>query len=374
VADLAPIWADWRQRRPPTRGIHLNSAAAGRSSTATIAAVADHLRSEAELGAYVAEAAAEGHMRQLRADVAGLLGTSADGVAFVESATAGLRSLLMAWPLPHGSSVAVAPSEWGPNLAAFTDQGFEVVLLGTDDHGRVDLDRLQRQLQSSPPVLVHLTQVAAHRGLVQPVTAIADLCRDAGVPVWVDAAQALGHVDTATGADAVYATGRKWMCGPRGVGVLAITEAAWRLLRVRHHVLAASDEPTVRALESDDANVAGRIGLAVAIREYLALGAAAVHRRLDEVGAEAQAALADLPGWTVAESAGTAITALRPTAGQDPETVRTRLLDEHDILTTASVPARAPHEMTGPSLRISPHVDCSDDQLAALRLALSAIA
>jgi pyridoxal 5-phosphate dependent beta-lyase len=46
----------------------------------------------------------------------------------------------------------------------------------------------------------------------------------AGVPLWVDAAQALGHVDTARGADAVYATSRKWLTGPRGVGLLAVTE------------------------------------------------------------------------------------------------------------------------------------------------------
>jgi hercynylcysteine S-oxide lyase len=53
---------------------------------------------------------------------------------------------------------------------------------------------------------------------VQPVAAAAALCRAAGVPLWVDAAQALGHVDAACGADAVYATSRKWLTGPRGVG------------------------------------------------------------------------------------------------------------------------------------------------------------
>ena len=37
--------------------------------------------------------------------------------------------------------------------------------------------------------------------------------------VGVDAAQAFGHADTACGADAIYATSRKWLTGPRGVGL-----------------------------------------------------------------------------------------------------------------------------------------------------------
>ena len=38
----------------------------------------------------------------------------------------------------------------------------------------------------------------------------------------LDAAQSLGHVDVDLGADAVYATSRKWLAGPRGVGVLCV--------------------------------------------------------------------------------------------------------------------------------------------------------
>ena len=66
-----------------------------------------------------------------------------------------------------------------------------------------------------------------------------------------------------------------------------------------------------------------------------------------------------------------AITALRPTAGQDVAATRARLLDEHRILTTAGAVARAPHEMREPLLRISPHVDCTPEALAALGHALA---
>ena len=68
--------------------------------------------------------------------------------------------------------------------------------------------------------------------MAQPLAELAEVCRDLGLPLVVDAAQALGHLDCAVGADAIYSSSRKWMAGPRGVGVLAIRpELAQRLGR-----------------------------------------------------------------------------------------------------------------------------------------------
>ena len=98
-------------------------------------------------------------------------------------------------------------------------------------------------------------------------------------------------------------------------------------------------------------------------------------QRLAAVGRQTREALADLPGWAVAgpAEASSAITALRATAGQDITEVRARLLDEYRIVTTACVVTRAPRDMTEPLLRISPHVDCTPDDLALLRKALYAL-
>jgi hercynylcysteine S-oxide lyase len=375
--ELDEQWRLWRDRRLPAQRVHLDTAAAGRASVATLSAAAAHAEREAVVGAYVAQAEAAPVLERGRADLAGLLGVPAGGLAFTESASAALAGLLAAWPLGGGEVVAVAPSEWGPNLTAFTGRGLRVAPLGTSAGGRVDLDRLGRLLADDPPAVVHLTQVASHRGLVQPVAEAAALCRAAGVPLWVDAAQALGHADTASGADAVYATSRKWLTGPRGVGVLAVAERWWDRLRVNASPLARSglpgDSSPVRLLESEEATIAGRVGLAVAVREYLDTGPAAVRARLAQVGRLTRQALAGLPGWEAAGpvTAPSAITALRPAAGQDVPGVRARLLGEFGIVTTAAHPARAPREMTGPLLRISPHVDCTGEDLARLRGALS---
>ena len=372
MTELDTAWQEWSQRRPDAQVTHLDTAAAGRTSLAVREAVADFARREAEVGAYVAEAEAADLLAVGRADLAALLGVRTDGLAFVESASAALWALLGAWPLRDGATVAITGTEWGPNLALFARRGLRTIRLATDADGVLDLAALAATLDASPPDVVNLTYVAAHRAAVQPVAEAAVLCRAAGVPLWVDAAQAIGHVDTAVNADALYATSRKWLAGPRGVGVLAIAERRWAELVVERPVLSAAGLPRVQWLESGEANLAGRVGLCVAVREFLAAGPTEVIARLAEVGTTTREVLADVPGWRLVDrpDALGAITALAPTRGQDVAAERARLLADHAILVSASQVARAPNDLSEPLLRVSPHVDCTADMLSRLAAAL----
>jgi selenocysteine lyase/cysteine desulfurase len=136
------VWAAWRAARPPTRLVHLDSAAVGRSSQATLDAVAEHARLEAEIGGYVAEEHAEPQLTASRRDTADLLGTDAEGVAFTEGAMAALDALVGAWPLGDGATVLVAPSEWGPNLELLEGYGLRTEPVAVDAVGVIDLEAL----------------------------------------------------------------------------------------------------------------------------------------------------------------------------------------------------------------------------------------
>jgi hercynylcysteine S-oxide lyase len=369
-------WGWWRDRRPPAARIHLDTAAAGRSSRGILAASAAHAEREAETGGYVAAAEAEPVLAEGRAALGQLLGVPGDGVTFTRSGEGALGTLLAIWPLPEDATIAVAPSEWGPNLDAFAARGLRVIQIPAEGDGTVDLAGLERILAVSRPAVVHLVQVASHRGLVQPVTAAAALCRAAGVPLWVDAAQALGHVDTACGADAIYATSRKWLTGPRGVGLLGVAGPWWNRLTVSAARLYRAAQPAgtspLRLLSITEASVAAWVGLCAAVGEYLAAGPPLIWDRLAEAGRQTREALADLPGWAAADpvDAPSAIVGLRAAGGQDVLAARARLLDEHHVVTTACTVLRAPLDMSEPLLRISPHVDVTPDDLTRLRQAL----
>lgn len=377
TTDAEGAWEWWRARRPGAAGTHLDTANAGRASEATLGAVAAHARLEAVHSVPAAAAAAGPVIESARRGLGSLFGVPAGGVAFVESGSAALHATLSVWPLKPGDEVAVAPGEWGPALSAYEQRGIRTTRLATDAGGVIDLDALERLLAKRPPAAVHLTAVATHRSLAQPCREAAELCRAAGVPLWVDAAQALGHVDCDVNADVQYAPGRKWLAGPRGVAVVAFAQRRWGELKVQPpaQVLAAApaNATPVRLMESIEGHIAGRVGLANAVSEHLDAGPSAVARRLSIVGEMTRQVLEGATGWEVVSAAGpsTAINGLRPMAGQDVAAVQARLQNEHEIYTTAALPWRAPlEEMDGPTLRLSPHVDCTERDLQRLRNAL----
>jgi hercynylcysteine S-oxide lyase len=362
----------WRAARPPVAGLHLDSAACSRQSFAVLDAAAKHALHEAEVGGYVAADAAQPVLDAGRAAVAALTGMLDAEVLFTTGSLHALDLLLGSWPA-NQRTVACLPGEYGPNLAVLEAHGFERQLLPTLEDGRVALDDAAYMLDENPPDLLHLTVVASHRGIVQPLAMIAQLCRELGLPLVVDAAQALGHVDCVVGADVTYASSRKWIAGPRGVGVLAVQPGILERLTPR---LAppewASSFPVARLLEFGEANVAARVAFSVALGEHLEYGPELVRAHLAEMGSVARTLLTDVPGWQVVEEVEepSAITTLAPVDGADPEAVRAWLLAERRILTTYAGVQRAPLEMTAPVLRISPHADTTAEDLEVFAEAL----
>jgi pyridoxal 5-phosphate dependent beta-lyase len=364
TSNAGSLAEQWRAARPKVAGLHLDSGACSRQTFAVIDAATQHAKHEAEVGGYVAAEAAAPVLAAGRAAVGTLTGMSPDDVVFTTGSNDALDTLLSSWPGER--TVACMPGEYGPNLAIMAANGFRVSALPADGDGRLLVDEAARQLAADPPAIVHLTPLASHRGLAQPVAELAAVCTDLALPLVLDAAQALGHLDCAVGASAVYGSSRKWLAGPRGVGVLAIRPDLAERLQPRlpppEWGLPLS---VLQRLDHGEANVAARVGFSLAVGEHLAAGPANVRDRLAEVGRLTRSAVAGVEGWRVIEPLDepTAITTLEPVGGADPQRVRAWLIAERGIVTTYAEVQRAPFEMRSPVLRASPHVDSTAEDL-----------
>jgi hercynylcysteine S-oxide lyase len=364
----------WRAARPKPAGLHFDNAACSRQSFAVIDAAAQHNRREAELGGYVAAEAAEPVLAAGRAAVGALTGMASDDVLFTTGSSKALDLLLSSWV--EDKTVACLPGEYGPNLIVMRANGFQVRHLPADDQGRLDVAAAAAMLRTARPALAHLTVLGSHRGVVQPLTDFVALCRELDIPVVVDAAQALGQLHCAVAPDVIYSSSRKWLAGPRGVGVLAINSAVAHRIRPRIPLPEWGLPLSVlRRLDLGEMNVAARVAFSVAIGEHLAAGPELIRQRLAEVGRLTRTALADLGGWRVVESTDepTAITTLEPTRGADPVAVRAKLIAEHRVVTTVAGVDRAPFELTMPVLRVSPHVDVTGEELESFARALTSV-
>ena len=350
---MGPQWVD---DRVPSGVVHLDVAAAGRPSRAALDAQVAHLRAEAELGSYVAQAQAAPVVDAGRAALAAMVGLSGDDLCFVEGAGEAFATLLRAWPLPPGARIGCTAGEYGANsrllrlLAA--ERGWELVLLPVDVQGRV--------LEVPPGLdLVTFPQIASQRGILQPAAEV----RDTGVPLLLDVAQALGQVAVPAGCAAYVGTSRKWLCGPRGVG-FGLVAPPWQEGLAEPPTLAPTHGAGMLRWESQEAHVAGRVGLAVAAQEWSPqVGAAGV-----ATAAYARQVLGGVGGWQVREDVAepTGITTL---AGGDPVAARAALLEQG--LLVSAVPLGRSDDLAGPVLRVSTAAWVQEQHVDALADALS---
>ncbi|GGM64882.1 aminotransferase [Micromonospora sonchi] len=90
-----------------------------------------------------------------------------------------------------------------------------------DRLGRLDLDAWSRAVAGPGVALAALIAASHEVGTVQPVEAAAAACADAGVPLYVDAAQTVARMPVPAGWSVLTASARKWG-GPPGVGLLVV--------------------------------------------------------------------------------------------------------------------------------------------------------
>lgn len=135
--------------------------------------------------------------------------------------------------------------------------GIEVSLLPVDGCGRIAASDLQALLRDDT-ALVSVGHANNEIGTVQDAASLADLARDAGVPLHLDAVQSAGWLPLdGLGADAVSIAGHK-LGAPKGTGALAVRG------RVPLEPLLHGGGQE-RGRRSGTENVAGAVALATAL-------------------------------------------------------------------------------------------------------------
>ncbi|MGW5386302.1 aminotransferase class V-fold PLP-dependent enzyme [Nocardia sp. NPDC003963] len=321
---------------------HLNAAGAALPTHRVLSEVTSHLRLEARLGGYEADALARDRIDAVYGKVAGLLGAKPAEMGLVQSATVAWHRAIEALRLGPGDRVLMSRSSYVSSalnvLELSRTQGVQVEVLPNDPGGAVDLDALAQALRR-PARLVTVAHIPTSSGSVEPVAEIGALCRTAGVTYLLDATQSVGQLPLdveSIGCDILVGTGRKFLRGPRGTGLLYVSDRIRAQLRptapdVRGAMWKTDHDyeltDTARRFETWETAHALQLGLGAAVDEALALG---IDRIADHIGGLAdymRRRLAALGGVTVLDppAARSGIVTFR-VAGESPVQTKARLL------------------------------------------------
>ncbi|WNJ93109.1 aminotransferase class V-fold PLP-dependent enzyme [Bosea sp. 685] len=292
--------------------LHLNAAGAGLPPAIVTETIVNHLRREAEMGPHWAASEARERLNAVRSSASALLGCRARNIAFGPSAGRLWAMALLSRPVTAGARILVARSEWASNILNLLklrrDCGVVIEIMPMDEAGLIDVARTAALIDDRT-IAVCLPVVSSGYGLRQPVAAIAALPRPAGCLLFVDAAQAVGQLSIGldgTEIDVLVTPGRKWLRGPRGEAMMALSERALRQLG-DPPLLDQTGSPwtdawTYRSLddarrfETYEFSAASRLGLGAAIDHALAQGIADIREGIGARLAHLHEGLSTLPG------------------------------------------------------------------------------
>jgi selenocysteine lyase/cysteine desulfurase len=293
--------------------VHFNHAGSSLMPRAVLDAVVGYLRREAEIGGYEAADEAEERLAGIYGSIARLIGAEPEEIAVVENATRGWDMAFYAISFRPEDRILTSMAEYSSNVLAFlqvAERGVSVEVVPNDDHGQLDVGALAEMLDERVRV-VAVSHMPTSGGLVQPAAAIGRLARQAGAIYILDACQTVGQMPIDVeeiGCDVLSATSRKFLRGPRGVGFLyvrreLIEELVPPLIDTHAARWVAHDRYELRSdarrFENWESNVAGKLGMGVAIDYALDLGLDAIWARIFDQAAQLRSRLCEIPGIRV---------------------------------------------------------------------------
>lgn len=209
--------------------VYLNHAAAGVLPIATRDALHAFIDGHAERGV-LGTLATQAALPQYRARVAAFVGGGGpDEVAFLRNTGDGATILAHGLNLQPGDEVITGANEFGANAypwLALRERGVRVTLLDAPRE-RMTPDALRRRM-SARTKLVAVSWVSFEDGYRHDLAALSEVAHAGGALFVVDAIQALGAFPLdvrASGVDAVYAGGAKWLMALQGISFLWLRDA-----------------------------------------------------------------------------------------------------------------------------------------------------
>ncbi len=366
----------------------LNNAGSALPTTQTLEATISHLRREAIIGGYKAGDEAAQVIQGARESAARLIGATPHEIALTASDTAGFAKVFWGMVnggvLVKGARVVVDQVAYNSHYMGLLQlqrtHNIKIAVLPSRPDGSIDITKIDETLDE-PTAMVMSTSIGTHCGLINPIAVIGAACKERSIIHMVDACQAIGQLPVNVDDiawDALTSTGRKWLRGPRGTGLLYVRDSLAErcdppgLDGVSGMWIDAYDYSKATGamrFEEFESSIAARVGFANALTELETLGVHNVRDRLVLLSEHLRTGLT-AAGATVHDGAGEQSAIVTwSVPGVDP-TVVVEAANTANITINASSAAYARLDMGAKNqtsvVRATPHIYNTIEELDRL--------
>lgn len=306
---------DVQKARAQTPGchnvLHFNNAGASLIPQPVIEAVNSHFNLEIEQGGYEAAAIAKAKIQNFYQAASQLIGCQPTEIAFIENATRAWDMVFYSLDFKAGDKILTAVAEYASNYIAFLQmakrKGVVIEVIPNDEDGQLSIGELKNRIGDPRVKLVAITHVPTQGGLINPAEEVGSLAKKANVFYLLDATQSIGQFlvnVNQIGCDALCATGRKYLRGPRGTGFLYVNQSKIESLDPPFLDLHAAQwtkqneykiQPNAQRFETWETNYSNKIGLAAAIDYALEWGIENIWQRIAYLAQLLRTRLAEFP-------------------------------------------------------------------------------
>ena len=222
-------------------------------------------------------------MEAVRANAAGFIGCKKEELLLTRSTTEGMNWVAQGLGLSTGDRVTITDQEHPGGRSGWDyvarKQGVVLdivaILPGENDAAAI-VDRFANAITPRTRVLV-FSHVLTSTGLRMPVAELSALARARGCIAVVDGAQAVGGIAVdvkALGCHVYVTCGHKWLLGPKGTGLLYLSEEIGQAV----DPIALEGGRAAYSNSSGVTSIPSVLGLSASIDYIRAIGIAAVER------------------------------------------------------------------------------------------------
>lgn len=213
--------------------VHFNNAGAALMPKPVVNSIHNYIFNEESKGGYEAAHEVTNELDKFYDYAAQLLNCENRNVAYTTSATDSYNRALSSVSFRKGDVVLISGNDYPSNFIAFLSLqkrfGIKLIRIENSGTGEVDLHDLENKLKQYSPRMVSVTHVPTSSGLVQPIEEIGNIINNYDALYLVDACQSLGQMKVnakTIRADFIGGTFRKFLRGPRGAGILYVSDKA----------------------------------------------------------------------------------------------------------------------------------------------------